>query len=475
LRAGDALNDEIKFGDMEHAAPKRAPRPDEDQHYAVAAYGHPRQDELPIFVDLDVLAEMEQHALSDTSVELGGVLLGGRHIDSEGRPFVVITECLRAAHYESTKGSFKFTHQTWSAITRQRQGLSPELQMVGWYHTHPDWGVFLSGMDLFICDHFFRDKLDVAYVIDPCRGDRGMFQWTDAGQAQDERKRMQRTGGFLVTASRFRTAELDSYVAEFNAAMSSTSTRSTGGSYPAPIVHLHQPHSTTPPWQAAMVFAMLALQSLLVVLIAWRLLAPVPVAQDSQVAAALDKLNASLATAEARRGAELAEARAKARSEFLDEAFRELKGADSGAISRLQSRFDQSSKLAEDIAARDAQIRELRTVVEEAKGKLKSLEMSAQREEQRLKAVADKLEGENGRLRTALKSKEEKLVSLAPKVEPDVSADDRTTAITPSRTWWWVAAGALVVAAVAGACWWVVNRGGLPLPTVNESAAVKDM
>src|SRR5206468_822100 len=107
-----------------------------------------------------------------------------------GRPFVVITECLRAQHYESTQGSFKFTHATWSAITRERQRFLPELQMVGWYHTHPDWGVFLSGMDLFICDHFFSQQLDVAYVIDPCRGDRGMFQWID--DSGEPRKRMQR-------------------------------------------------------------------------------------------------------------------------------------------------------------------------------------------------------------------------------------------------------------------------------------------
>jgi proteasome lid subunit RPN8/RPN11 len=469
------VNDEIEFGRVEHAAPQQALRPDEDQHYAVVAYGEPRQGDLPVFVDLDVVADMEQHALSDTSVELGGVLLGGRHLDSEGRPFVMINECLRAAHYESTKGSFKFTHQTWSAITRQRQGLAPELQMVGWYHTHPGWGVFLSGMDLFICNHFFRHKLDVAYVIDPCNSDRGMFQWTDASDAQDERQRIERTAGFFIIASRFRTAELESYVAELNAAMSSTSTRSTSGPYAAPVVHLHQPQSATPPWQAAMVFAMLALQSLLVVLIAWRLLAPETATQDSQVATALDRLNAALATAEARRGADLAEARAKARTELLDEAFRELKGADDGAISRLQTRFDQSSKLAEDIAARDAQIRELRGMIDETRNKLQTFETSAKREEQRLKAVADKLEGENARLQTQLMSKEEKIASLTPKSEPDASTDERTAWIHASRTWWWVAGGALVVAAVAGACWWAVNRGGLPMPTASEPAAVKDI
>src|SRR5262245_24827620 len=99
---------------------------------------------------------MEEHALSDTAVELGGVLLGGHYEDEAGRPFVVVTDSLRARHYESTKGSFKFTHDTWSAISREREQFPAELQMVGWYHTHPDWGVFLSGMDMFICDNFFN-------------------------------------------------------------------------------------------------------------------------------------------------------------------------------------------------------------------------------------------------------------------------------------------------------------------------------
>src|SRR5205823_6671169 len=198
----------------EQAAPARALRPDENRHYAVVAYGEPEPGDLPIYVDLDVLADMEVHARSDMSVELGGVLLGGTYEDESGQPFVVITDSLRAKHYESTKGSFKFTHDTWAAITRERDQFPAELKMVGWYHTHPDWGVFLSGMDMFICDNFFNKRLDAAYVIDPCRGDRGMFQWTG-----NPRQRVRRTGGFFVTASRFRAAELEHYVAELSSNM----------------------------------------------------------------------------------------------------------------------------------------------------------------------------------------------------------------------------------------------------------------
>jgi len=467
-----AVNDEIEFGEVEHAAPQRALRPDDDRHYAVVRYGERREGELPIFVDLDVLADMEQHALSDTAVELGGVLLGNRHIDPNGQPFVTITECLRAQHYESTQGSFKFTHETWSAITRERQRFPPELQMVGWYHTHPGWGVFLSGMDLFICDHFFSQKLDVAYVIDPCRGDRGMFQWIDDGS--ENRNQMRRTGGFFVTASRFRAAELEYYVGELSAAMSPTSTRPAAGPYPAPIVHLHQPQSATPPRQAIAAFSVLALQCLLVALIAWRVLVPAPSTANGEVAAALDKLNTALATAEARRSADLAETRAKARTEFLDEAFRELKSADDGAISRLQSRFDQSTRLSEDIAARDAQIRELRTMIEETQSKLQTFEATAKREEQRLKSVADQVKTENDRLQAELKSKSDELAKVAANVEPNAAGGDKANVTSSSRTWWWLAGGALAVAAVAAGCWWIVNRGALPIAAMNEPAAIKE-
>src|SRR5687767_8759547 len=147
---------------------------------------------------------MEDHAQSDTTVELGGVLLGGHYEDNDGQPFVVVTDSLRAQHYESTKGSFKFTHDTWSQITRERDEFSDDLQMVGWYHTHPDWGVFLSGMDMFICDNFFNKPLDVALVIDPCRDDRGFFQWTG-----DPSQRKRRLGGFYLIGSRFRAAEIE--------------------------------------------------------------------------------------------------------------------------------------------------------------------------------------------------------------------------------------------------------------------------
>ena len=173
------MDDEIQFGEVEEASPQISLRPDRNKHYAVVEYGSPEDRDLPIFVDLDVLADMEDHALSDTSVELGGVLLGQTCTDEAGRPFIVVTDSLRAQHYESTKGSFTFTHDTWSAITRERDAFPADLAMVGWYHTHPGFGVFLSGMDLFIQDNFFNLPWQAAWVYDPIAKIDGMFVWRE--------------------------------------------------------------------------------------------------------------------------------------------------------------------------------------------------------------------------------------------------------------------------------------------------------
>ncbi len=266
------MDHDIHFGEVEQVEPTRRLRPDRNGHYRVAAIGDVSENDLPIFIDLDTICDIEFHAFSDTRVELGGVLLGGQYEDSDGRPFVVVSESIRAEHFEATRGSFKFTHDTWEQITRQRQEFPADLQMVGWYHTHPDWGVFLSGMDLFICENFFNKPLDLALVVDPCRGDRGFFVWT-----KDSVDPIRRTGSFFVFASRHRHNELSEFAADLEASINmSTDLRRTSGtrnssSAATPIVHID---SSTNTWQWTAMMASLAMQFCFMTLLAWKLLVP---------------------------------------------------------------------------------------------------------------------------------------------------------------------------------------------------------
>jgi hypothetical protein len=60
------------------------------------------------------------------------------------------------------------------------------LKIVGWYHTHPDFGIFLSDRDRFIQEHFFSSPGQIAHVIDPIRKLEGVFVWKDGKPSQSE-------------------------------------------------------------------------------------------------------------------------------------------------------------------------------------------------------------------------------------------------------------------------------------------------
>ncbi len=187
--------DDIVFDEVTYREPERRRRPDRDRRWACLAYEVPGAGDLPIFLDRATADAIERHALRDTTVELGGILLGKECVDDEtGLPYVWITQALEAKHFENTQASFTYTHDSWEEISRERDRQYPDLDIVGWYHTHPDFGIFLSGHDLFIHEHFFAQPLQVAYVVDPIRQTRGFFRWSGGA--------LQQVGGYYLTADR---------------------------------------------------------------------------------------------------------------------------------------------------------------------------------------------------------------------------------------------------------------------------------
>lgn len=436
------MSDDMQFGDLEESQPEQSLRPDQNRHFAVVAYGKPADRDLPIFVDLDVLLDMEAHAATDKTVELGGVMLGGHHEDASGQPFVLISDSLRAEHYESTKGSFKFTHETWETISRQRDEFPADLQMAGWYHTHPDWGVFLSGMDMFICDHFFNKPLDVAYVIDPCRLDRAFFQWT--GKPGE---RIRRTGGFYVTASRFRQAELEQTVQalEGKTPMPSYSA-GPGGS---PIIHVQSPSPPPKPaWEGLALLGMLSLQFFLLALIAWKLLAPPP-SQNDALARQIEKLM------EARTEAETLAARNDRDVELMARLVQELKGGDRSLIEDYREETSKRKDL--ELALRNSQdVQKLSK--NEFQVSLQRLNDANKQQAADLESWKEKFEtvaGERKQLGVDLKAREAAIESLEEKLGSESAGAGPFVWPPTARTWWYLGGGgALIVVAGTIGFWY---------------------
>ncbi|HUW14361.1 MAG TPA: Mov34/MPN/PAD-1 family protein, partial [Anaerolineae bacterium] len=106
----------------------------------------------------NALIRAREHAEEHCREEVGGMCIGvlgiGRH---SGKWIVEITDTLVAQHTISRAGSITFTPDTWSAASKtvDRVCTMTEERIVGWYHSHPGVGIFLSPDDLFVHENFF--------------------------------------------------------------------------------------------------------------------------------------------------------------------------------------------------------------------------------------------------------------------------------------------------------------------------------
>jgi len=123
-----------------------------------------------------VLNDIHAHAASSPDAEICGVLVGDVVRDDSG-PFVHVEANIRGEFAASRTAGVTFTAETWTHMQGILETRFTGKRIVGWYHSHPDFGVFLSEMDLFIHRHFFNLPWQIAHVVDPIRSDEGLFVW----------------------------------------------------------------------------------------------------------------------------------------------------------------------------------------------------------------------------------------------------------------------------------------------------------
>jgi proteasome lid subunit RPN8/RPN11 len=126
--------------------------------------------------DDQVYERILDHADKDKSVEIGGILVGDWKRDDEG-PYVHISAVIPCDKATSKTGEVTFTHETWGEVSEEMDSTYEDLRIIGWYHSHPGFGIFLSDRDMFIQNHFFNDPGQIALVVDPVAQTEGVFVW----------------------------------------------------------------------------------------------------------------------------------------------------------------------------------------------------------------------------------------------------------------------------------------------------------
>ncbi|HZD11748.1 MAG TPA: hypothetical protein VE553_10435 [Candidatus Binatia bacterium] len=141
---------------------------------------HPTPAAVDILINEPAMRDAQAHALSSMDREVAGMLVGPRpEKQPDGRYVVHITDIIIALHTRMMGASVTYTPESWRYVSDKLQEKYPdeEAVFVGWYHTHPGFGIFLSGMDLFIHQNFFTQLWHVALVLDPRAARMGFFCW----------------------------------------------------------------------------------------------------------------------------------------------------------------------------------------------------------------------------------------------------------------------------------------------------------
>ena len=123
------------------------------------------------------------HVAEQLENEVGGFLIG--FLAEDG---LTVTHALPAREAVGSAAQLTFPPESWTAVYAVIEERNQGERLVGWYHSHPGHGVFLSAYDQFIHTSFFPEEGQIAMVIDPQSGEEGVFV-TRNSKIQDVVKR----------------------------------------------------------------------------------------------------------------------------------------------------------------------------------------------------------------------------------------------------------------------------------------------
>ncbi len=131
---------------------------------------------VKVFLSQAAYTRIAVHSTSELDDEIGGALVGMWCVDRDsGEQFVVVQHMLPARYTRQGSVYLTFTQNTIVDFHEQIEMRYARKKIVGWYHTHPRMGIFLSHYDTFLHNNFFPDPWQVALVVEPHSSVAGFF------------------------------------------------------------------------------------------------------------------------------------------------------------------------------------------------------------------------------------------------------------------------------------------------------------
>jgi proteasome lid subunit RPN8/RPN11 len=166
----------IRLAPANTMQPQSAPMPIEQAQRWNSSYDNEwLEPVVSVFLTRPAYIRVCVHACS-ASIEVGGALIGEYSADPRtGEQYVIIKHVLPARHTRQGAVYLTFTQDSLVDLHDQIDKRFPGERIVGWYHTHPQMGVFLSHYDTWLHSHFFPEPWQVALVVEPFSSIAGFF------------------------------------------------------------------------------------------------------------------------------------------------------------------------------------------------------------------------------------------------------------------------------------------------------------
>ena len=140
-------------------------------------YSEENQSEL--FFLREAFSELNEHISwgrkTATNIhEQGGILVGSVFNDSEKKCICGIVYHVIRSDKDGDATYIQFTHDNWIQMYREfeekhshEENGKLELRVIGWYHTHPNMPVSISGIDLSTHINFFPNDWQFSVILNP--------------------------------------------------------------------------------------------------------------------------------------------------------------------------------------------------------------------------------------------------------------------------------------------------------------------
>lgn len=171
---------DIKLGDSISTNIPEEPMPWKE---GIIPFGLPKDSPTLIFLRAAALTTIAKHGQSTVEKEVMGIIIG--HVYYCPVLKIIYDRIEAAIPSKLARGTstfVEFDHDAWAEVLAQKERQYSSMQIIGWYHTHPNYGAFFSTADEFCHKLAFPNAWQIGCTYDPINNSGALFGWNSEGK-----------------------------------------------------------------------------------------------------------------------------------------------------------------------------------------------------------------------------------------------------------------------------------------------------